>query len=228
MKFLVSQNKTDVRAFLRTLEFIHRWVSNFSKISRSLIRLIEKIDWRWIISEQLAFELLKIKCIVTTCMHEYDYSLSAHFYTDVSMYDEDLIITQFQIHDEKIIEISILYDSLTFNATKRRYFIYKKELCALIQFVMKYDYFCKHSRNITLIHTNHKSLIWFLRSDAQKDIYDHWANKLRRLNLKIKYISEIRNQITSELFRIIFQDESCLSDEIVTQTMNAINREELK
>jgi hypothetical protein len=106
-------------------------------------------------------------------MHEYDYSLSAHFYTDVSMYDEGLVITQFQIHDEKITEISILYDFLTFNAAERRYSIYKKKLCALIRFVMKYDYFCKHSRNTIIIHTNHKSLIWFLRSNAQEDIYDH-------------------------------------------------------
>jgi hypothetical protein len=144
------------------------------------------------------------------------------------MYDEDLIITQFQIHNEKIIKISILYDSLTFNATKRRYSIYKKKLCALIRFVMKYDYFCKHSKNMTLIHINHKSLIWFFRSNAQKNIYDYWTNKLRRLNLKIKYISKRRNQITNELFKIIFQKKNCLSNEIVTQAMNTINREKLK
>jgi hypothetical protein len=46
MKFSVSQNKTNVRAFLKIIELTHRWVSNFSEINRSLTRLIEKIDWR--------------------------------------------------------------------------------------------------------------------------------------------------------------------------------------
>ncbi len=222
MKFSISQNKTNVRAFLKIIELVHKWVSNFSEISRSLTRFIEKVDWKWTMSKKLTFEILKIKCTIVTCMHEYDYFLSAHFYTNASLYEEDLVITQFRIQDEKITEIFILYHFITFKAAKRKYLIFKKELCALVRFVLKYDYFCKHSRNIVIIHTNHKSLIWFLRSNAQKDIYDHWANKLRRLNLEIKYISERRNQITNELFRIIFRNENCTSNESVRQIMNSI------
>ncbi len=225
MKLSIFQNKTDVRTFLEIIELTHKWVSNFSEINRSLIRLIEKVNWRWIASEQLTFEILKIKCTISACMHEYDYSLSTHFYTNASLYERDLMIIQFQIIDEKIIKVSILYDFIIFNLIERRYSIYKKKLCALIKFVSKYDYFCKHLKNVTVIHTDHKSLIWFLRSNAQKRIYDHWTNKLKRLNLKIQYISNRRNQIANELFRTIFQNENFFFNDAVHQIIDVIDKD---
>ncbi len=92
-------------------------------------------------------------------MHEFDDFLSTHFSIDASLYEDDLIVTQFQVINEKIIEVSILYDFITFNSAERKYSIYKKKLCALIRFVVKYDYLSKHSRNVTIIHIDHKSLI---------------------------------------------------------------------
>ena len=59
--FPVPVDKTRVRAFLRTIGITHRWVPNFSEISRPLSRLTGKVEWQWTASEQLAFDILKIK-----------------------------------------------------------------------------------------------------------------------------------------------------------------------
>ena len=212
VNFFVPVNQIGVRAFLNTIDIIHKWVPNFSKISRLLTRLTEKMDWRQIVSKQLTFEILRIKCSTVTMMYEYDYSLPIHFYTNASLNDDDLIITQFQKNnqnDEKSVKVSILYNSVIFNFTERRYPTYKRELCALIKFVHKYDHFCKHSKNTAIIHIDHKSLIHFLKTDSHENIYDHWTNKLRKLNLKIIHISKRRNKIADDLFRILFWDENC-------------------
>ena len=126
-------------------------------------------------------------------MHEINLTLIVHFYTNVSSFDVELVITQFQISrfvnitsfDDKSIEVSIAYDFFIFVSTRQRYFIYKRELYVMITFVIKYDYLCKHSYLSTIIHIDHRSLIHFLNSNLHENIYDHWANQLRRLNLFI-------------------------------------------
>jgi hypothetical protein len=106
-------------------------------------------------------------------IHEIDYFDVVHFYTDAFMYDEDLIITQFRQKDEKIVEVSILYDVYTFNSAERKYSVYKKKLCVLIKSMIKYDHFCKHFVNTAIIHIDHKSLIHFLKSNRHEEIYEH-------------------------------------------------------
>ena len=74
---------------------------------------------------------------------------------------------------KRTIEMFIMYDAFSLFKTRRIYLIYKKKLCVFVKFVMKYDYMCKHSYNVTTIHTNHRSLISFLKFDFHEDIYEH-------------------------------------------------------
>ena len=117
-----------------------------------------------------------MKCATAVHMHEIDFSKSFHFYTDASGFGNELVVTQHQnILDDKkkTIETSILYDAFSLSRTQRIYSTYKKELCVLIKFAMKYDYMCKHSYNIITIHIDHRSLIRFLKSDFHEGIYEH-------------------------------------------------------
>ena len=173
VNFSISANKTKIKTFLDTINIIYRWVLNFSEIERSLIKFIEKTNWRWTVSEQLSFDIFRIKSFIFSMMHDYDYLFLIHFYSNVSLYDNDLIITQFSIHDNKITKISILYDSIFFSSIEKKYFTYKQKLCIFIKFVIKYDYFCKHSRNQAIIHTDHKLLIRFLKTNCHENIYKH-------------------------------------------------------
>ena len=127
-----------------------------------------------------------------------------------------------------MIEISVQYDFIIFISTKMRYLIYKRKLCVLIKFVMKYDHFCKHSKIIVIIHIDHKSLIQFLKSDSHESIYNHWTDKLKRFNLKIKYISERQNRVTNEMFRILFLAKDCTADLNVIETWRIISKKNLK
>ena len=219
-------DQTGVRAFLGTVGITRRWIKNFAEIARPLSRLTGKVEWQWTGSEQLAFDILKIKCATRSAMHGIDLRLPVHFYTDASGFAGGLVITQFQdpitadSPATKAVKVPILYDSFTFASTRRKYPTYKRELYAMVSFLNKYDYLCKHPYNPAVVHTDHKPLTHFLSSDLHEGIYGHWADQLRRLNITIKYIPGHRNKVADGLSRTLFRDPDC-SEDSMTQRVQA-------
>ena len=115
-------------------------------------------------------------------MNEIDLTLIFHFYCDAFEYAAELTIIQIQMKhlknskltiEDDFEKVSIVYDSFAFNKTQRKYSIYKKKLCVIVKFAVKYDYLCKHSNNTTIIHIDHRSLTHFLFSNSHEEIYDH-------------------------------------------------------
>ena len=94
-------------------------------------------------------------------------------------------------------------------STEQKYLTYKKELCTMIWFCIKYAYMLKSSAFFRIIHMNHKFLIWFLTLNLHDDIYDYWTVKMRELNLEIKHIFESRNKMMNELSRTFFDNFNC-------------------
>lgn len=128
----------------------------------------------------------------------------------------------------KKIKMSILYDSIIFTLIETRYSIYKKKLCALTKFVMKFDYLCKHLRHTIIVHTDHKLFIQFLQSNLYEEVYEHWTNKLKKLNMKIRYILKQKNRITNELSRIIFKTENCTTNSKMKKTGKSISKKDFR
>ena len=139
-----------------------------------------------------------------------------HFYIDVSLNSVNLYIIQYRPSVEafsrisnniNLVEVSIIYNSFIFSITQKLYLIYKKELYALIKFYNKYDYLYKHLYNTSIIHTDYRPFIYFMKSDLYEDIYNYWADSLRRLNIEIKYIFGHRNRVANGLFKTLFYSE---------------------
>ena len=65
----------------------------------------------------------------------------------------------------KVIKISVLYNSFTFIATRRKFPIYKKELYAIVVFITKYDYLYKYPYLLVTIYTDYRPLTQFLSLD---------------------------------------------------------------
>jgi hypothetical protein len=223
LEWKAPNDQTEVRSFLGVVGITRRWVKNFAEIARPLARLTGKVPWKWGQSEQLSFEILQIKCATRTSMCGINLSLPVHFYTDASNFAAGLAITQFQdpfdadTQGSKLVEVPILYDSFPWTVSQKKYPVYKKELCAIVTFVKKYDYLCKHPYIPAVVHTDHKPLTYFLASDLHEGIYGHWADKLHRLNVSIVYIPGHRNKVADGLSRTLF-DSDC-SDDIKVQRM---------
>jgi hypothetical protein len=211
-KWSVLTDQIGVRAFMGAVGIIRRWIRNFAELARPLARLTGKVDWRWTDSEQLSFEIIRVKATIKSAMHGINLNDEVHFYTDASAYAAGMAVTQFRIENGKFVEVSIMYDSFLFPSSRRKYSVYKRELYAIVIFVIKYDYLCKHFYKPAIIHTDHRPLTHFLESDAHEGIYGHWADQLRRLNIVIKYIPGPRNKVADALSRTLFFDEDCRGD----------------
>lgn len=147
-------------------------------------------------------------------MHGLNFSIPCHFYVNASGFAAGLAITQkLKVHpdDSQPTDTPIIYDSLPFSKSQRRYPTYKRELCGLVKFTTKYDYLCKHPHLTTLIYTDHKPLTFFISLEVHEGIYGHWADQLQRLNVRIAYIPGPRNKAAYGLSRTIFKREDCLT-----------------
>ena len=228
VEWLISINICSVRAFLESISITRQWVKNFAEMTRSLTRLTEDTEWKWTESESLFFDLLCIKCTVTVSMHGIDWSIQFHFYSDASGYVRDLVITQFQIllRYKKSAEMSILYDVFTFNQAECHYSTYKRELCVIVKFVVKHNHLLwnSDSKMYEVLHTDHMSLICFLKLELHDEIYEHWVTKLQKLNVKLQYIKRFWNKMMNSLSRIIFRDKTCTDNSVISALRAEVNK----
>lgn len=121
-------------------------------------------------------------------------------------------------------KVPIIYNFFSFTSTRRKYPIYKRELYIIVEFAKKYDYLYKYPYHIATVHTNYKPLIYFLALDSHEDIYNHWANQLRRLNLEIKYIPDHRNKVADILSRTLFDSDYSETSQI-TKVYNRLTQQ---
>ncbi len=85
--------------------------------------------------------------------------------------------------------------------------------------VTKYDYLAKHPYLPAVVHTNHRPLVHFLDSDQHEGIYGHWADRLRRLNIVIKYVPGPSNKVADALSRTVFDEECTVTESIRRMTI---------
>ena len=124
---------------------------------------------------------MKIKCVIRISIYEINLDFINHFYINALNYVDDLAIIQFQLtlfikvfnKTLTLIKIFIIYDFFAFASTRRKYLIYKRKLYVIVKFIKKYDYLCKHIYHTAVIHINHKSLTYFLKSDIYEKVYEH-------------------------------------------------------
>ena len=222
----VPQDATGVRSFLGSVGITRRWVKNFSEIARPLQVLTGRVPWVWGESQQLSFEILRIKCASAVSMHGIDFSKEVHIYTDASKFGSGCAVTQSRVEPDKgLVEVPIIFDSYTFNVTERKYPIYKKELCAVMKFVTKYDYLFRNPCLPGVVHTDQKPIVQFLKANQHEGIYGHWAMRLRNLSIKIVFIPGARNKVADGLSRTIFDSPGCEDNERVRTLKDEFDRQ---
>jgi hypothetical protein len=246
-------NQTEVRAFLGVLGITMRWIKNFGELSRPLRRLTGNVPFRWGKSEQLSFEILRIKCASNTRMCGINPKLPVRFYFDASKYAGGLLITQMQPLDTfplkgipegvqcpvgfklnlgkvdikagEIWEAPILYDSKTFSKPERNYGAYKRELAIMVHFARKHSHLIRNPNLPAEFFTDHKPLENFLHSENLDGIYARWASQLWPLSFQIKHIPGERNVVADGLSRTLFSREDCLPDDEVERTSEELRKQ---
>ncbi|POS84282.1 hypothetical protein EPUL_005663 [Erysiphe pulchra] len=169
-------------------------------------RLTRKVEFELREGEQVFFQL-KENCGMVVEMHGWDFSKPVQLNSDSSHQGAGCAIIQMGMGlvSNKLIEVSVICDSFTFNDAQRNYGIYKKELCAIVEFCRKYNHMFR-GQETGKVFTYYKPLTFFLKSSILDEIYSRWASELRCLDLVITWIPGHRNVVADALLRTIFPD----------------------
>jgi hypothetical protein len=203
MRYIKSSEKRS--SFLEFVNFYKRFVKDFFKIVKSLIRLIRKNQsFYWSKDCQIAFEQLKKRVIETFVLSYFSSELETFLESDSFDYVSVEVLSQKE-NDDLI--RSITYFSKTLSSAECNYEIYDKELLTIIRCFEQWRVELQSMKLFTNVLIDHKSLKYFMIIKKLNRRQVKWAKFLTEFDFKIAYQSEKKNDKTNSLTKR-FKDRS--------------------
>jgi hypothetical protein len=155
-----SNHLKDVQAFLKFVNFYRRFIKDFFKIVKALIRMTRKNQsFYWSEDCQIAFELLKKRVIKALVLSYFSLELETFMKTDSFDYVSVEVLSQKESDD---LIRSITYFSKTLFFAECNYEIYDKKLLAIIRCFEQWRAKLQSVESFTNVLTDHKSLKYFM------------------------------------------------------------------
>ena len=191
MKWLTSRHLKQVQVFIDFCNFYRRFIKNFSKIVKSLVRLIKKnILFEWSQTYQIVFEEMK-KMIVEALILTY-YNRDKQIYLNANSSDYVSVEILFQMKNDEFLH-SVAFFSKNLLSAKCNYEIYNKKLLAIVKYFEQWRLELKASNILIKILTNYKSLENFMTIKKLNRRQARWIEFLVEFNFIIIYRSEKKN-----------------------------------
>ncbi len=220
-----SHHLKDVQAFVKFVNFYRRFIKNFFKIVKSLIRLIRKNQsFYWSENCQIAFEQLKKRVIETFVLSYFSSELKTYLESDSSDYVSVEVLSQKESDD---LIRSVTYFSKTLSFVECNYEIYDKELLTIIRCFEQWRAELQSVESSINVFIDHKSLKYFMIIKKLNRRQTRWAKFLAEFDFKIAYQSEKKNDKANSLIRRFedrFIDESNDRNKHMHQTILSAER----
>ena len=186
-----------IRSFLGHAGFYRRFIKDFSKIVKSLCRLLEK-DTKFKFDESCprSFEEIKSRLVEAPIMAKPDWNKELEIMCDASDFAMGAVLGQ---RAEKVFK-AIYYASKTFNEAQENYSTTKKEMLAIVFSCEKFRPYILGSRFI--IHTDHAAIKYLIAKKEAKPRLVRWVLLLQEFDLEIKDKKGCDNVIADHLSRV--------------------------
>ncbi len=196
----VSRSLTYVQIFIDFCNFYRRFIKNFSKIIRLMIKLIRKDHFfEWTEICQTIFEELKQQVMTVLVLKHFDSIKKAILKTDFLNYVNDEVLSQ---HNDEDILYSVIFYSKNMILAERNYKIYDKKLLIIICCLKHWHSELKCTDISIKIFIDHLNLKYFMMIKELIRRQIKWAEKLFEYNFKIIYQSEKQNLKVNALIRM--------------------------
>ena len=196
----VPNSLKQVQGFIEFCNFYRRFIKDFSKIVRPMLKLTRKdAPFQWDSNCQKFFELLKSRITSASVLRHYDRSRKAVLKTDSFDYVNGGVLSQYD--DEHVLH-SVAFYSKNLLSAECNYEIYDKELLAIIKCLEHWRPELESTELLIEIFTDHKSLEHFMSSKELTRRQVRWAQKLSEYNFKIMYQTGPRNVKADALTRM--------------------------
>ena len=186
-----------IRSFLGHVGFYRRFIRDFSKIARSLCRLLEKdTKFNFDDSCQAAFEEIKSRLVQAPIMDAPEWDQGFEIMCDASDFAMGVVLGQ---RKEKIFK-AIYYASRTFNEAQENYSTTEKEMLAIVFACEKYRPYILGSH--VIVHTDHAAIKYLMSKKEAKPRLIRWVLLLQEFDLEIKDKRGCDNVIADHLSRV--------------------------
>ncbi len=156
----VSRSLTHVQIFIDFCNFYRRFIKNFSKIARSMIKLTRKDhSFEWTEICQTIFERLKQQMMTALVLKHFDLIREAILKTNFLNYVNDEVLSQYD--DEDILH-SVIFYSKNMISAECNYKIYDKELLTIIWCLKHWRLELKCTNILIKIFIDHLNLKYFM------------------------------------------------------------------
>ena len=147
-------NVTELRSFLRLLNYYGKFIPNASTVLHPLNELLRKeIPWKWTEDCEKAYKASKSQLMESTLLVHYDVNRELRLACDASAYGSGAVISHVMPDGQ---ERPVAFASRTLSASERNYAQIEREALSLIYGVKKFHKYLI-GRKFTLI-TDHKPL----------------------------------------------------------------------
>ena len=196
----VLRSLIHVQIFIDFCNFYRWFIKNFSKIARSMIKLIRKDHlFEWTEICQMIFERLKQQMMTALVLKHFDSIREAILKMNFLNYVNDEVLSQYD--DEDILHSMIFYSKNMISA-EYNYKIYDKELLTIIWCLKHWHFKLKCTNILIKIFIDHLNLKYFIIIKKLIRRQTRWAEKLFEYNFKIIYQSEKQNLKADVLIRM--------------------------
>ncbi|KAF2068181.1 hypothetical protein CYY_010493, partial [Polysphondylium violaceum] len=187
----------EVRAFLGAINYYRKFVKDINSLTYELTELTKSKQKKITLTDTAKENIDTIKNILTSepCLALPNYHLPFHVYVDASDVGTGLMITQKFDDGER----PILYDSKKFDQAQRNYNTKDRELLAVVNALIKYDYMLKDKK--FFLYTDHKNLLYLENSRDLSKRIDRWHEFIAPFIFDIIHIPGESNTIPDLLSR---------------------------
>ena len=201
----------EIQIFVDFCNFYRRFIKEFSKLIKSLIRMTQKkIDFEWTNLVNETFEVLKKRVTEVSILRHYD--RNRKIILKIDFFDwclRDVLISQYD--DEKILH-SMTFFNKKMISVEYNYEIYDKKLLAIIRCLKHWRFELKNTDEFVEIYIDHKNLKIFMTFKKLILRQVRWVEILIDYNIKIQYQFEAKNVKVDTLTRM-FEFRSIENDE---------------
>ncbi|CEL54177.1 hypothetical protein RSOLAG1IB_11575 [Rhizoctonia solani AG-1 IB] len=174
-----------VQAFLGFVNYLRRFIPDFSAVARPLHNLTQKDKpWKWGEPENHSFQEPKRRVTNRPVLAHSDPNKPYFLETDASGIAMGAILSQ-QSEDGRLHPIA--YMSKSFNDVERNYNTHDKELLAIIQALEEWQIFLESTPQPITVFTDHCNLEYWRKSRSFNRRHARWQLYLADFNFKIHF-----------------------------------------
>ena len=187
---------TDVRSFLGTAGYYHKFIKDFSGLALPLTHLTKNdVKFEWGQKQQEAFDSIKAAISTAPVLALPDPSLPFIVHTDASEFAIGAVLMQDQGKGEQ----PIAFLSKKMLDAETRYPVHEQELLAIIHALNSWRHYLSGTK--FTIRTDHKSLEWFRTQPRLSGRQSRWIDTLANFDFNIEYMEGKRNVVADGLSR---------------------------